>query len=78
MARAACVRRPAGGLLKDHAVAVSHHDPTLNNGAATYTVSVDSTRTHPLCNLSHCETALHDKTCCRPSPGPRHQSAFSL
>jgi hypothetical protein len=31
------------GLLKDHAVAASHHDATLNNAASSYTTSVDST-----------------------------------
>jgi len=34
------------GLLKDHAVAASHHDATLNNGATPYTTSVDSTDVH--------------------------------
>jgi len=32
-----------GRSLKDHAVAASHHDATLNNGATPYTTSVDST-----------------------------------
>src|SRR5450759_3018818 len=32
-----------GRSLKDHAVAASHHDATLNNAAPSYTTSVDST-----------------------------------
>jgi hypothetical protein len=31
------------GLLKDHAVAASHHDATLKNANSSYTTSVDST-----------------------------------
>jgi hypothetical protein len=37
------LRRTLVGLLKDHAVAASHHDATLNNAASSYTTSVDST-----------------------------------
>ena len=41
--RVVLLRRTLVGLLKDHAVAASHHDATLNNAATPYTTSVDST-----------------------------------
>ena len=37
-------QRTLVGLLKDHAIAASHHDATLKNAASSYTMSVDSTR----------------------------------
>jgi len=45
--RVVLLRRTLVGLLKDHAVAASHHDATLNNGATPYTTSVDSTSPEP-------------------------------
>jgi hypothetical protein len=42
--RVVLLRRTLVGLLKDHAVAASRHDATLNNAASSYTTSVDSTR----------------------------------
>lgn len=41
--RVVLLRRTLVGLLKDHAVAASHHDATLKNAASSYTTSVDST-----------------------------------
>lgn len=38
--RVVLLRGTLVGLLKDHAVAASHHDATLNNGATPYTTSV--------------------------------------
>jgi len=41
--RVMLLRRTLVGLLKDHAVAASHHDATLKNAASSYTTSVNST-----------------------------------
>jgi hypothetical protein len=37
--RVVLLRRTLVGLRKDHAVAASHHNATLNNGASSYTTS---------------------------------------
>jgi len=50
--------RTFAGLLKDHAVAASHHDATLNEGGR-YTTSQDSTRAAPALRPTTTVQAVH-------------------